>query len=43
VTYTTTPANRTTVPTKTTYAPLPFWVVLVGLGIALPCAARQRK
>ncbi|MGB9176591.1 MAG: DUF3821 domain-containing protein [Methanoregula sp.] len=43
LTYATTPANRTTVPTKTTYAPLPFWVVLTGLGIALVCAARQRK
>jgi hypothetical protein len=37
------PPTRTTVPTKTTYAPLPLWVVLVALGIALACAVRQRK
>jgi hypothetical protein len=37
------PVSRTTVPVKTTYAPLPFWIVLIGLGIALPYAARQRK
>jgi hypothetical protein len=28
------PANRTTVPAKTTYAPLPFWVVLTAIGLA---------
>jgi hypothetical protein len=43
LTYVTIPANRTTVPTKTTYAPLPFWIVLAGLGIAFACAALQRK
>jgi hypothetical protein len=43
LTKSTLPANRTTVPVKTTYAPLPFWIVPAGLGIALICAARQRK
>jgi hypothetical protein len=37
------PAGMTTVPPKTTYAPLPSWIVLTGLGIALACTARQRK
>jgi hypothetical protein len=35
--------SLTTVPAKTTYSPLPFWVVLGALGTALICAARQRK
>jgi hypothetical protein len=43
LTYATMPASRTPVPTKTTYAPLPFWIVLTGLGIAFACAALQRK
>jgi hypothetical protein len=34
---------RTTVPVKTTYAPLPLWVVLAALGVALASAARQEK
>jgi Domain of unknown function (DUF3821) len=36
-------STPTTVPAKTTYSPLPFWVVLGALGIALIHAARQRK
>jgi hypothetical protein len=35
--------TRTPVPVKTTYAPLPSWVVLAGLGIALAGAVWQRK
>jgi len=38
-----TTASPTTVPAKTTYSPQPIWVVLGALGIALLCAARQRK
>jgi hypothetical protein len=38
-----TATSPTTVPAKTTYSPLPFWVVPGALGIALLCAARQRK
>ena len=37
------PPTRTPVPTKTTYAPLPLWVVVAALGIALACAARLKK
>jgi len=37
------PPTRTTVPTKTTYAPLSLWVVLAALGMGLTCAVRQRK
>lgn len=43
LTYATMPASRTPVPTKTTYAPLPFWIVPAALGMALACAARQKK
>jgi hypothetical protein len=35
--------TRTPVPTKTTYAPLPFWVVVASIGMALACSTRQRK
>jgi hypothetical protein len=37
------PPTLTPVPTKTTYAPLPLWVVVAALGMALACAARQKK
>jgi hypothetical protein len=37
------PSTKTTVPVKATYSPLPFWIVLSGLGIAFACAAWQRK
>jgi hypothetical protein len=33
----------TTIPAKTTYSPLPFWVVLGALGITLIFAVRQSK
>jgi hypothetical protein len=37
------PEMPTPVPEKTTYAPLPGWIVLAGLGIAAVFAARQRR
>lgn len=37
------PPTGTTVPQKTTYSPLPLWVVLAALGITLVCAVRQKK
>jgi hypothetical protein len=43
LTYETMPSTQATVPAKTTYAPLPFWVVLPALGIALAYAGRQKK
>jgi hypothetical protein len=43
LTDTTIPPATTTVPAKTTYSPLPSWVVLSGIGIAFAYAARQRK
>ena len=42
-TYATLPGSRTTVPTKTTYAPLPFWLVLSSLGIAFASAPWLRR
>jgi hypothetical protein len=38
-----TPPSPTTVPAKTTYSPLPFWVVLGALWIALVFAVRQSE
>jgi hypothetical protein len=35
--------GRTPIPAKTTYAPLPSWIVLIGLGIAGACAGWQRN
>jgi hypothetical protein len=43
LTYETIPPTRTSVPAKTTYAPLPLWVVPAALGMVLACAARQKK
>jgi len=43
LTYTTMQPTTTTVPAKTTYSPLPSWLVLSGIGIAFACAAWQRK
>jgi hypothetical protein len=43
LTYATPPPTHTAVPTKTTYATLPLWIVLGSLGIAGACAAWQRK
>lgn len=43
LTYATMSDSRTSVPTKTTYALLPFWVVLAGLGIAFAGAVWQKK
>lgn len=43
LTYTPVSPTRTTVPAKTTYAPLPLWIVLSGLGIAFTCTARQKR
>jgi hypothetical protein len=43
LTYTTISPTRTTVPAKTTYAPLPLWIILSGLGIAFACATRQER
>jgi hypothetical protein len=43
LTYTTLSPTRTTIPAKTTYAPLPLWIVLSGLGIAFTCATRQKR
>jgi hypothetical protein len=43
LTYATPSVTRTTIPTKTTYAPLPLWIVLAALGLAGVCAARQKK
>jgi hypothetical protein len=38
------PVTRTSVPAKTTYSPLPLWVVLAALGMTLAaCAIRQTK
>lgn len=37
------PPTQTTAPQKTTYSPLPLWVVIAALGMALACAVRQRK
>ena len=42
-TYTAPAITRTKVPTKTTYAPLPSWVVFAALGMAVACAARQKN
>jgi hypothetical protein len=39
----TVPPTLTTVPVKATYAPLPFWTVLSGLGIASTFAGWRRK
>jgi hypothetical protein len=40
-----TPASppRTTVPAKTTYAPISLWIVLSGIGIAFTCITRQTR
>jgi len=38
-----TTAEGTTVPVKTTYAPLPSWIVAAALGLAYACAARNRQ
>ncbi len=43
LTPTTQAAPQTSVPAKTTYAPLPFWMVPAGLGIAYALAARLRE
>jgi uncharacterized membrane protein len=43
LTLATTPVAQTSVPAKTTYSPLPLWVVLVALGMAFACASRPRK
>ena len=37
------PPTRTTVPQKTTYAPLPSWIVLAALGMGLACTVCRRK
>ena len=37
------PVTRTSVPAKTTYSPLPFWVVLIAIGMALAITVRQKK
>ena len=34
LTYETMPATRTIIPAKTTYSPLPFWIVPAALGLA---------
>jgi hypothetical protein len=39
----TVPATRTIIPAKTTYSPLPFWIVIGSLGIACIYAAWKRK
>jgi hypothetical protein len=43
LTYTPVSPTRTTVPVKTTYAPLPLWIVFSGLGIAFARASRQKR
>jgi hypothetical protein len=35
--------SPTTIPTKVTYSPLPFWIVPAAIGLALACALRQKK
>jgi hypothetical protein len=35
--------ENTTIPAKTTYSPLPLWVVLSALALALACSVRQAK
>jgi hypothetical protein len=42
-TYTAPAVTPTKVPTKTTYAPLNSWIVLAALGLAVTCAAWQKK
>jgi len=43
LTYTPPAVTPTKVPAKTTYAPLPLWIILAALGLAVSCAARQKK
>jgi len=43
LTYTPVSPTSTTVPAKTTYAPVPLWIVLSGIGIAFTCATRQKR
>ena len=43
LTYETMPATRTIIPPKTTYSPLPFWIVMSSLGIACAYAAWKRR
>ncbi len=43
VTDTTVLPTETTIPLKTTYSPVPVWLVLSAIGVALACAGRLRK